>query len=97
MIQRRSTFFLGIFIFLIPFTGFPTSWKTSFIIFSGLALIALSVKIVLPNKHLVKPKLKTKKSKIVPIFTQDISTHPQDNTIEKAESNINSEGNSDIN
>ncbi len=48
MIQRRSTFFLGLFIFLIPFLGLPSSSKTVFIILSGLGLIALSVKIALP-------------------------------------------------
>ncbi len=45
MTVRRSTFFLGIFIFLIPFLGLPTFWKTFFIIFSGVTLVLLSIRI----------------------------------------------------
>ena len=52
MIKKRSTFFLGIFIFLIPFLGLPTSWKTALIILSALILMALSVKIVLSKKSI---------------------------------------------
>ena len=50
MIQKRGTFFLGIFVFLIPFLGLPTSWKTSLIVFSGLYLIYTSITITLPER-----------------------------------------------
>ncbi len=50
MIQRRSTFFLGFFIFLIPFLGFPSSWKIVLTVLSGVTLMGLSVKITLPKK-----------------------------------------------
>jgi len=84
MITRRSTFFLGIFIFLIPFFGFPTSWKTTFIVLSGLLLIWLSVKITftLPNRN-IKPIAKAptkrprvKKEKVVPLTIENISVSP---------------------
>jgi hypothetical protein len=50
MIQKKSTFFLGFFIFLIPFLGFPGFWKTVFTIASGLSLVALSIKLSVPKK-----------------------------------------------
>jgi len=51
IIHRKSTFFLGIFIFLIPFLGLPSSWKTTLIILSGLGLVSLSTKIILPKNR----------------------------------------------
>ena len=54
MIQRKSTFFLGIFILLLSssFLGLPSSWKNTLMFLSGLALIFLSVKLTLPKKIL---------------------------------------------
>ncbi|MBI4155740.1 MAG: hypothetical protein HY507_00725 [Candidatus Zambryskibacteria bacterium] len=70
MIKRKSTFFLGIFIFLVPFLGLPSSWKTSLIILSGLTLIFLSVKILLPNKMLKHHK--NRKEKTQPTIVENI-------------------------
>jgi hypothetical protein len=56
IITRRATFFLGIFIFVIPFLGFPSIWKMGFTVISGIALIILSVKINLPRKS--SPKVR---------------------------------------
>ena len=81
MIQRKSTFFLGIFIFLISFLGLPSSWKTTLFVLSGLTLVALSVKIILPKKH---PKSKVRREKITPVFVENAPVYPQDNTIEKS-------------
>ena len=64
MIHRKSTFFLGLFIFFIPFLGLPTFWKTTLIILSGITLIGLSVKIILPKKilkHTLRHKIKKEK------------------------------------
>ncbi len=69
MINRRSTFFLGIFILLIPFLGVPTSWKVTLTIFSGLALSLLSVTITLP-KRTFRPRPKKEK------FTSPINPVP---------------------
>ncbi len=60
MIHKKSTFFLGLFVLLIPFLGVPTSWKTTLIILSGLVLMANSVTITLPKK-IIRPKLKKEK------------------------------------
>ncbi|MFZ2621037.1 MAG: hypothetical protein WAX85_00525 [Minisyncoccia bacterium] len=79
MIKHKSTFFLGLFIFLVPFTGFPTFWKTTFIVLSGLALIGLSTKVVLPKKH---PKPKVKKEKTTPILVDSSPVYPKDDTME---------------
>lgn len=67
MIQRKSTFFLGFFIFLLPFLGFTAFWKTTFVVFSGLALIALSVKFAIPKKI---SRSKTKKEKSASVFME---------------------------
>lgn len=82
MISRKSTFFLGIFIFLLPFLGLPSSWKILLTALSGVFLIYLSIKITLP-KNIVKTKIK--KEKIIPIINNDISIYPENNTIEKFE------------
>jgi hypothetical protein len=57
MISRKSTFFLGIFIFLIPFLGVPTSWKTTLIVSAGIILTLLSIRVVMPRKA-VRPRVK---------------------------------------
>ena len=77
MIQHRSTFFLGIFIFITPFLGLPSSWKTTLIVLSGLGLIGLSVKITLPKKL---TKTKIKKPRPAPMFLQNIPVYPPDET-----------------
>ena len=84
MIHRKSTFFLGIFIFLIPFLGFPTSWKTTFVIISGLVLIGLSIKITLPKK-VASTKSRVRREKVTPVFVESIQTYPSDNTLETKE------------
>ena len=88
MIQRRTTFFLGIFIFLIPFLGFPTFWKTVMITFSGLFLIAISIKIVLPRKN---ARSKNRREKITPVFVENIPIYPKDDTIESTHLRVKSE------
>jgi O-antigen ligase len=70
MITNKSTFFLGIFVFLIPFFGVPSAWRTAFVILSGLWLVFISIKINLPKKNV---KAKAKKEKVAPNF---ISSQP---------------------
>ncbi|MCX6701585.1 MAG: hypothetical protein NTX96_00040 [Candidatus Zambryskibacteria bacterium] len=79
MINRKSTFFLGIFIFVIPFLGVPSSWRTFFIVISGLTLIILSIKITLPKKNL---KGRIRKEKITPVFVESIPVYPKENIVE---------------
>lgn len=81
MIQRKKTFFLGIFIFLIPFLGLPTFWKTSLVALSGLLLIVSSIKIVLPRKP---GRSRSKKGKSTPVFVENSPISPRDNTIESS-------------
>ena len=83
MISRRSTFFLGIFIILIPFLGLPTSWKTTLVILSGVFLVSLSVKILLPKKSV---KTRIRKEKVTPVFIESVPVSPANNTIEKISS-----------
>ena len=74
MIQRRSTFFLGIFILLLSssFLGLPSSWKTTLLFLSGLTLIFLSVKLTLPKKS---SKRLPKKEKITAVFRENNPIH----------------------
>ncbi|HBD25137.1 MAG: hypothetical protein A2566_02125 [Candidatus Zambryskibacteria bacterium RIFOXYD1_FULL_40_13] len=96
MIQRKSTFFLGIFIFIIPFLGIPGSWRTFFIIISGLFLITLSIKITLPKRNI---KSKTRREKITPVFVESMPGYTKENSIDSIsapipEIKVDAEGNS---
>jgi len=75
MIQRKRTFFLGIFIFLLPFLGFPSSWKTIFLVIAGLTLISWSVTVVLPRKSVVKRT--RRKEKVTPVYTENVPIPPK--------------------
>ena len=79
MINRKSTFFLGIFIFLVPFLGVPTSWKTFFIVVSGLTIVALSIKITLPKKTAVR---RVRKEKVTPVYVESIPIYPKENMVD---------------
>jgi hypothetical protein len=87
MIHKKSTFFLGLFILLIPFLGFPSFWKTMLIFISGVSLISLSVKVYLPRKN-TKPR--HKKEKITPVFVENIPVYPLNDTIEKSQTDESS-------
>lgn len=50
MINYKSTFYLGVFVFLIPFLGFPTMWKMGLVVFAGLLLMFTSIRIPIPRK-----------------------------------------------
>jgi len=77
MINRKSTFFLGVFIFIIPFLGIPSFWKTVFIVLSGLFLIILSIRIVLPKKEI---KSRLRKEKFTPVFVESMPANPKKDT-----------------
>lgn len=72
MISRKSTFFLGIFIFLVPFFGLPSFWKTLFVALSGITLVFLSIKITIPKKSI---KNKIKKEKVTPVYVENIPVY----------------------
>ncbi|HEY4505095.1 MAG TPA: hypothetical protein VJG67_00135 [Candidatus Paceibacterota bacterium] len=72
MIKQKRTLFLGIFIFLIPFLGLPTSWKTVLVILSGLGLVTLSVKFSLPKKPI---RTKGRREKSTPVFVESMPVY----------------------
>lgn len=74
MITNRRTLFLGIFIFLIPFLGFPSGWKTFMIVVSGLTLISFSVHVTIPKKLSKRPL--RRKETITPVFRESIIIPP---------------------
>lgn len=82
MIERKSTFFIGIFLLIISssFLGLPSSWKTILVFFSGLSLVVLSVKFTLPKKSI---KRLSKKEKITPVFVESVPTVQQKDNINK--------------
>jgi hypothetical protein len=61
MIERKGSFYLGVFVFIIPFLGFPTMWKMFLVVFGGVLLILTSLKVPTPRKNL-KPKFKKEDS-----------------------------------
>ncbi len=72
MIKQRSTLFLGIFIFVIPFLGLPTSWRASLVMIAGLGLIALSIKITLPRRLAKSGKKLRRKEKVSAVFVENM-------------------------
>lgn len=64
MITRKTTFFIGLFITLVPFLGLPTFWKTFLIIFFGVTLILSSIRFNIPRISL-KNKLKKEEENFV--------------------------------
>lgn len=79
MISHKGRFFLGIFIFITPFLGFPSFWKTTFIVVAGLTLIFSSINIPAPRKN---TKQRVKKERVTPVFVESVPVYPKDNTIE---------------
>lgn len=45
MIKYRGSFYLGVFVFIIPFLGFPTMWKMGLVVFAGVLLVLSSLKV----------------------------------------------------
>lgn len=82
MIKSKRTLLLGIFIFILPFLGVPTSWKTTLIILSGLALIALSLNITIPKKSTKRPR---RKEKVTPVFVENAPIYPRRSEVPPAE------------
>lgn len=74
MINRKSTFFLGVFIFLIPFFGFPNVWKNAFTIIAGMIAIGLSVKFSVPKKN---PRTKSKKEKVTQVYVENVPQYKE--------------------
>lgn len=72
MITNRRTLFLGIFIILIPFIGFPSAWKTFMIIISGALLVSFSVHITIPKK--IQKRVPRRRETVNPVFRESIIT-----------------------
>lgn len=63
MVNYRSTFYIGIFVFLIPFLGFPTMWKMGLVVFAGLILIFSSIRFPVSKKVFKNNTNQVKKEK----------------------------------
>ena len=42
MRKERTLFIIGLWVIILPYLGFPPSWKTFFLVASGFALVYLS-------------------------------------------------------
>lgn len=75
MINHKSTFYLGVFVFIIPFLGFPTMWKMGLVIFAGVLLILTSLKVpasISLSKRVLKREQKKEKIELPQIETEEI-------------------------
>lgn len=79
MINRKGTFFLGILVFLLPFIGLPTFWKTLLSVFIGTTLAFSSVEFYIPRKNI---KSRVRKEKVSDITIENIPVYPRDNIID---------------
>lgn len=82
IISRKSTLFLGLFIFVIPFLGLPSFWKTTLVVLSGLVLVSLSVKISIPRKN---TKQRMRREKVTPVFVESVPVYTPPSVPEKIE------------
>ena len=55
MARKQSLLILGVWLMVLPFLGFPSSWKTSMLFLTGVALIIIYVR----NKTVVVAKNET--------------------------------------
>lgn len=78
--MRKSTFFFGLIIFLLPFVGLPTFWRTVLSAAIGLTLVIASVDFTF-HKKISKPKHKKEKEKVVEQVYESIPLYPKDNIV----------------
>ncbi|MDP3725946.1 MAG: hypothetical protein Q8R36_01985 [bacterium] len=45
-----ALFAFGVFIFFLPFLGFPPAWKTAFLFIAGFAISVLSLSCIVKNR-----------------------------------------------
>jgi hypothetical protein len=84
-IGRKSTFFLGIFIFLIPFFGLPTLWKMILTGACGALLALLSVSLEIPKRTAAKHKPRKEKPAMISVEPVPAPViYPRNDTIEAA-------------
>ena len=87
MIKYKGTFFLGVFIFLIPYLGLPTFWKTTLITICGILLVLSSIKISIPTKKISRTRIKKEK----PIGVNMEGIYPPNPEESASETTINSD------
>ncbi|MFZ2523387.1 MAG: hypothetical protein WAW92_03285 [Minisyncoccia bacterium] len=79
MIDRKSTFFIGLLIFLLPFLGIPNTWKSFFMVGVSIVLVISSIKISFPVRS---TKSKIKKDKIKELGSDVVPVYPRDNIVD---------------
>ncbi len=84
MIEKKGTFYAGVFVFIIPFLGFPTMWKMVLVGIAGFILIVMSVRVPSPRR-LVKNKIKREVVSEAPVLElkENIVQEPQPIELEK--------------
>lgn len=56
MSKQRMLIILGVLVAIMPFSGFPSSWRTVFFLIFGISIIVLAYQIDKLIKHLKKDK-----------------------------------------
>jgi len=52
--KARIFFFIGVWVAILPYLGFPKSWKTLFFVITGLAIAYLAYKLNKDMAHFTK-------------------------------------------
>lgn len=68
MSKNTAILGIGIIFLLMPFLGFPTTWKNFFDVIFGVTLIALSFSVAIKRRSSVKKSVRRKKEGLNPMF-----------------------------
>ena len=72
MIERKGSFYLGVFVFIIPFLGFPTMWKMILVVIAGFSLVMISIRIPTPRRTFRSKVKKDNSSQVSDIIVSEI-------------------------
>lgn len=76
MVKNRKTFFIGVFVSLIPFLGIPSLWKAILTVFFGIILIFSSLKFILPRRGGRSKIIRNKRERVTPVFVESAPVEP---------------------
>ncbi len=68
MSKNTAILGIGVIFLLMPFLGFPTTWKNFFDVVFGVSLIALSFSVAIKRRSSVKKSVRRKKEGMNPMF-----------------------------
>lgn len=84
MTKNRIVLYIGLFLFLIPFLGFPSKWEAFFQIVFGLILMSISFSATIKRRAAVRRPRRKKESESISVVT---STAPSEQLVTQDNSN----------